>query len=145
MDMQISGSNSAASLQSQNSFAANWQQRQHNFKDLMTALQSGDLSAAQSAYAALTGTSDPNSTSANDTSKVNGASASAQTSPLAQIGQALKSGDLAGAQKAAQTLASAHGHHHHRHSGGSAGASTPAPTSTSSIEDTIGSLINTAA
>lgn len=122
MGMRISSSASTA----QSTSAANWQQRQQGMKDLFSSLQSGDLGAAQKAFASLN--------PGNNAIKGN--------SPMAQIGQALQSGDLAGAQKAEQAMqANRGGRHHH---GGQqapvvASATTPATTSASS---TIGTLFN---
>lgn len=79
-------------------------QTRQAFGQLSNALQSGNLSAAQSAYNTLA------------------ASPLAQNGPFAsaiqQIGQDLASGDLADAQKALASLQQqqqqkAHGHHHH--------------------------------
>jgi hypothetical protein len=104
-------------------------QTRQAFGQLSNALQSGNLSAAQSAYNTLA------------------ASPLAQNGPFAaaiqQIGQDLSSGDLADAQKALASLQQqqqqapkAHGHHHH--GGGesegakdsSSSSSTSATTST---------------
>ena len=122
------GSVSAASA-SQSTAVSNWQQNQQNVKTLFSALKSGDLNASQQAYSALTANSGSNAIANSN-------------SPLAQIGQALLNGDLAGAQKVAQAMQS--GHHHH-HGGGqniSAASSSSAPTPASS---TIGSVVNTTA
>jgi hypothetical protein len=78
--------------ETQGTSVASWQQRQQSFQEMISALQSGNLSGAQTAFGALGGQSN-----------VQG------TSPLAQLGQALKNGDLAGAQQAAQTLLSKRG------------------------------------
>ncbi len=87
---------------------SNYQNYKQAFSQLTNALQSGNLSAAQSAYDTLA--SSP---------------AAQGTGPLAQalqqIGQDLQSGDLADAQQALASLQQqqqAHGHHHHHHSGG---------------------------
>ena len=96
----------------------------------MSALSSGDVGAAQKAYAGLTGG--------------NNSTASA-TSPLGQIGQALQAGDLAGAQKAAQSWQAARsGHHHGHHQTVAAPAPTPAASDTSAATATsgVGTLIN---
>jgi DNA-binding FadR family transcriptional regulator len=98
MGIQAVGSTSTT----QSAAATQWQQQQQNFKNLSTALQSGNLAAAQQAFSTMiggTGTVNPNS-------------------PLAQVGQALQTGDLAGAQKAMQQLQAnrAGGHHHHHQS-----------------------------
>jgi len=62
-----------------------WQQRRQGFDALAQALQAGDLSKAQAAYANLT-------------SKLPSGAATDPNSPLAKIGAALQAGDLATAQ-----------------------------------------------
>ena len=125
MDMSVA--NTGATSGTQSSALNNWQQRQQGIKDLTAALQSGDLAAAQKAFAALdSGNSNSNSNS---------------NSPLAKIGQALKNGDLAGAQQAMQAMKARHGGHHHHGSQQAATttpAAPPAPTS-------VGTQINTSA
>jgi hypothetical protein len=122
MGMSIASSSFAGV--SQSSAISNWQQKQQDFKALTSALQSGDLKAAQTAYAALT---------AGQTSSSNAANSN---SPLAKIGQALKNGDLAGAQKAAQEM---QGKHHHHHHGGQsvpvAAPTAPSTTTSSTVGD----------
>ena len=86
MAMRISGSTMRSTG------ISHWQKRQQDFKDLYSALNSGDLANAQKAYANLTG----------------GAKAVNSSNPLAQLGQALQSGDLAGARAAANQLQSRH-------------------------------------
>ena len=86
MGMRVGGSGTAWANQS--NAVGNWQQRQQNMKALGTALQGGDLAAAQQAFATI---------SAN-----NPAAAANSNSPLAKIGQALQAGDLATAQQTAQ-------------------------------------------
>jgi hypothetical protein len=88
MGMRVSSSSPAVATQSTS--VGNWQQRQQSFQDTLSALNSGDLSAAQQSFSSLGGNTN-----------IRG------NSPLAQLGQALKNGDLAGAQQAAQTLQSA--------------------------------------
>ena len=123
-------------------------QTRQAFGQLSNALQSGNLSAAQSAYNTLA------------------ASPLAQNGPFAaaiqQIGQDLASGDLADAQKALASLQQqqqaqkAHGHHHH--GGGesegakdsSSSSSTSATTSTrdadgDGYDDVTGAPIDPAA
>lgn len=85
MGMRIGSA--ASSATSQTTSVANWQQRQQNFGEMMSAVQSGDLAAAQQSFRSLGGNSN-----------IQG------NSPLAKLGQALQNGDLAGAQQAAQTL-----------------------------------------
>ncbi len=96
------------------SFQPNLQQNAvwQNFQQLTKALQSGDLSGAQTAYATLV----QNLPSQNP----NGSNTS--TNPfqqaIATIGPDLQKGDLSGAQQALKTLQSQmkemH-HHHHQH------------------------------
>ena len=90
-------SQSPTSLQS--SPVSNWQQRQSGLQALSSALQSGDLASAQSAYSAISA-NNPNISS---------------SSPLGQIGAALQSGDIAGAQKLASSM---HTGRMHGHRGG---------------------------
>jgi hypothetical protein len=127
MGMSIGSAGSVGA--SQSPAVANWQQRQQDFKNLASALQTGDLGAAQKAFSGLTGGS--NTISGN--------------SPLAQLGQALQNGDLSGAQQAMQALqASRSGHHHHHHGGQeTAGAASTASSSTPvTTSSGPGSLIN---
>jgi hypothetical protein len=119
MGMRIGSSGAAAASQSVG--VGNWQQRQQSFKDLFSALQAGDLGAAQKAFSGLTG--------ASGAVKGNGA--------LAQIGKALQSGDIAGAQQAAQAMLASRGGHHH-HQGGQVVAATSPATPASGT----GSLLN---
>jgi hypothetical protein len=100
-----------------------------NMQQLVSSLQSGDLSGAQTAYAALS-QSLPGSNGTNN-----------QNNPfqqgIAAIGAALQSGDLSGAQSALQSLQSQmkgahHGHHHHGQ--GSSSASSSASSSTTSAD-----------
>lgn len=87
MGMRIGGAgNGWASYQSNT--IGNWQQRQQNLKSLKSALQTGDLTGAQQAYSSM---------AAANPKAVNNAN-----SPFAQIGQALKAGNIAGAQSIAQ-------------------------------------------
>ena len=65
--------------------SSQWQQRRQGFDALAQALQAGDLSKAQTAYANLT-------------SKLPLGAATDPNSPLAKIGAALQAGDLATAQ-----------------------------------------------
>jgi hypothetical protein len=124
MGMRI-GNNSGASA-TQSAAIGQWQQRQQSFKDLSSALKSGDLGAAQTAFAAL-----------------GGKGSTQGSAPLAQIGQALQNGDLAGAQQAFQALQTARAGHSHHHGGGSSQAPAPAPSAPISIG--VGSLVNVTA
>lgn len=107
MSMRISGTNATAA--SQGTVSPQFQQRQQTFKSLLSSLQAGDLNGAKTAYNSLTGGETPSG-----------------TSPMAQLGHALQSGDLVRAQQVArqmQTGASA--------SVAKASATTAASTSTS--------------
>ena len=120
MGMRIQGSGAAGA--SQSASATQWQKQQQDFKGLMSAVQSGDLGAAQTAFAALTG----------NTGTVKG------SSPLAQIGQALQSGDIGAAQQAAQQLlASRHGHHHHHAPDVQTATITPSTAAAISVGSTL--------
>ncbi len=123
MGMAITSSTASTTGAGQTGASA-WQQRQQNFQALAQALNSGDLTGAKAAYAALT---------ANNS----GGASSSPNSPLAQLGQALQSGDLAGAQTAFSAMRS--GHHHHGSASGSATAAPSAPTATL----TTGNSVNT--
>ncbi len=125
MGMRISGS--AAAGGAQDVGASNWQQRQQSVKDLMSALQSGDLASAQKAFGSLPGASNIASSDSN--------------SPLAQIGKALQSGDLAAAQQAAQAWQTARsGGHHHHHGGPAAAPAAAAPTAAPAGTGTVVNL-----
>jgi hypothetical protein len=104
---------SAISSASSNPFYTRQTSTQQSFSQLVSALQSGDLSAAQSAYASFTqsaGQGDPNSPFAQ---------------AISQIGQDLQSGNVGSLQQ----THSAHRHHHH-HGGG-----TPPQASSSTPDD----------
>jgi hypothetical protein len=124
MGMRIG--NSAAAGTTQSVGASNWQQRQQSVKDVMSALQAGDLSSAQKAFGTLPG--------------ANNIASSDSNSPLAQIGKALQSGDLAAAQQAAQTWQSARSGHHHHHT--SAQTASPAAGTTPLASAGTGTLLN---
>jgi outer membrane protein assembly factor BamD (BamD/ComL family) len=123
MGMPI-GSASAASAY-QPTGAGGWQQRQQGFQALSQALQSGNLGAAQQAYASVS-----SSLPASATSNPN--------SPLAQIGQALQSGNLSAAQSAFSAL---RGHHHHHH-GGRASSASQAAVSSAAATSGVGSTLD---
>jgi hypothetical protein len=94
------------------------QQFQKEFQQLGQALQSGNLSAAQSDFATL----QQNLTSTNATSSPS--AANSLTQAFSQLGKDLQSGNLSAAQQAFSTVrqdAQTQGtqsHHHHHHGGG---------------------------
>ena len=93
---------------------------QKNFQALTQAIQSGNLSAASQAYAALQQNAP--------------AGASQNGGPLAAIGSALSAGDMSGAQSAMQSLQQgmkAHHGHHHRGSQPSSDSSSQASAGSS--------------
>lgn len=104
------------------------QQGQQDFKSLADALQSGDLSGAQSAFAALLQLFPNSSSPANNQTQSAATSSAASssngtnsiTNDLGALGQAIQSGDLAGAQNDFSKLMQdikliGGGHHHHHH------------------------------
>jgi hypothetical protein len=99
-----------------------------DFSALVSAVQSGDMSGAQSALTALQ--SDRAAMGAQG-GRGPGQDSSKMSNDLAALVQAVQSGDVAGAQKALQTIQSNmqahHGHHHHSH-GGAMVTTTVAPT-----------------
>lgn len=105
--------------------SAAWQQRQQNFQALSKALQSGDLSGAQTAFASLT------------QAAASGANSN-PSSPLAQLGKALQSGDLGAAQTAFSQMRSAH----HRTQGSASAAQSFTPASVPAPTDTSGNNVN---
>ena len=85
MGMRVGGSNAAWA--SQASAVSGWQQRQQSTKDLFATLNAGDLAGAQKAFAAF---------AANNNIK--------SDSPMGQLGKSLQNGDLAAAEKIAQSM-----------------------------------------
>jgi len=130
--MTINNVSSSASLYQTGTQSA-WKQGAQDFKALQSALQSGDLSGAQQAFATL----QQDLPSSTQTTK--STATSSQTTPTAKDFQALQSalssGDLSGAQQAfaslkqdLQSAGKAHKHQHH-HSGSESSA-TPVASST---------------
>jgi len=111
---------SAISSASSNPYYADQNSARQAFSQLVSALQSGNLSAAQSAYSAFTqgagGQIDPNSPFAQ---------------AIDQIGQDLQSGNIDAAQQALSSLQQTHAPHHrrHHHLDGATQAQSPSPTS----------------
>jgi soluble cytochrome b562 len=133
-------------------YQANWQnnlsQVRQGFQTLASALQSGNLTDAQSAFAALQQLLPNFSAGSAGNQTQNGQSGSGQNqfaTDFSALGQALQSGNVTQAQKAFATLQqdmqSVQGHHHHhRHHHGSASTqSTDSTTSNSSAQSTNGS------
>ncbi len=127
---------------------------QSDFAALLSAVQSGNITTAQSALTSIqsdlqgaTAGYSPSSTSSNSpTSAVAGATSSSPMSDLDALFAAVKSGDMTGAQAAlaqfktdAQSStqqATGHHHHHHHHGGGGSEASTSTPSTTGTAGST---------
>ena len=104
-------------------------QVQSDFQALGKALQSGNLTVAQQAYATLQ----------QDLPASQSSSSATSSNPLSAVGQALQSGNLTAAQ---QAFAALKGHHHgHHHHGGGSAVSAPASTPTA----TTGTSLNAVA
>jgi len=101
----------------QQNVQSNFNQLQQDFKDLASALQSGNLAAAQQAFSALQNLQ----TGSQTQSRQNGTNSNSTLSTdFDALGKALQSGDLTAAQdafaKLKQDIQSTHrGHHHHIH------------------------------
>jgi hypothetical protein len=126
----ISSNVNVYSTTAQNRF----QERRAEFQQLAQALQSGDLTGAQQAFAGLQQNRSPSAAQGQNSSQ------SGQNNSLAAdfntLGQALQSGDLSSAQKAFATLQkdmqTVHQAHHHHHHG----------TSTTGIQAALASLLS---
>jgi hypothetical protein len=94
-----------------------FEQRKAAFQALATALQSGDLAAAQTAFATV----QPSASNGQSAQSVTSAVQDPLNNDLQTLASALQSGDLAGAQKAFAALQQdmqkigGHRHHHHHH------------------------------
>ena len=142
--MTVSGVNSSTNPYL-NNVQTGFQQQIQDFKALASALQSGDLSAAQTAFAAFQKDIQGNSQSPQ---------AAALSDSNSQLGKdfqalqsALQSGDLSSAQQAfatlQQDLKTTHHHHHHHHSGGIDPDKTAQSTSsTATSTATVGTILD---
>ncbi len=99
---------SSSSIVASTTGTPQWSQGNNPFQQLAQALASGNLSAAQQAYAAIQQNA-PQGAAAQ-----NGQGSTLQND-FAALGQALQSGNLAAAQQAFAQLQQAGGHHHHHH------------------------------
>jgi outer membrane protein assembly factor BamD (BamD/ComL family) len=126
--MSIAGilSSSLFSLNSQ-AVTGPQQQFQKEFQQLGQDLRSGNLSAAQSDFAAL----QQNSPSSSATASASTSGSIAQA--FSQLGKDLQSGNLSAAQQDFSNLqqdvqSGAQAHHHHHHHGGGGGSSSSPST-----------------
>ena len=125
--MSVSGISSVTDFSQTNSVQTKFKQMKDDFQQLGQALQSGDLSGAQSAFASLLPLFPNSSSSANSQTQSAAASSASSsgngtssiTSDLSALGQALQSNDLTGAQydflKLMQDIQSIGGGHHRHH------------------------------
>lgn len=142
--MNISG----VSTGNMQSLQATMQQRKQDFSQLATALQGGDLAAAQKAFADLQSL---NGQKQNSTATSTGKSSNPVANDLNSLGQALQAGTLTDAQsifaqlqKDMQTQKS--GQHRHHHGGaGTSGASTSGQSSATSTQLPDNSTISVSA
>ena len=140
----------------QTAFQSGVQQRAKDFTALQSALQSGDLSGAQTAFAAL----QQDNKSSSQTANSSGASgqSSQVKNDFASLQTALQSGNIDSAQQAFATLQSdlqtagkAHkgGHHHHHHDDDSASNAVQAANTNTENQSTdsqsIGGILSTQA
>jgi ribosomal protein S20 len=114
--MTISGISSSNTVY-QSDMATKMAQRKQDFQSLADALQSGNLTDAQKAFAQLQSDGVKTGQTQNNNSQ-----GSSQNSPMQALASALQNGDLAGAQQAFAQLQQgmkAHHHHHHQQGAGS--------------------------
>ncbi|MGA2079249.1 MAG: hypothetical protein ABSH53_01345 [Holophaga sp.] len=110
-----------------------WSQANNPFQQLSQALASGNLSAAQQAYAAIQQNAPQGAVAQNG-------QGSTQQNAFAALGQALQSGNLAAAQQAFAQLQQAGGHHHHHHHGQESQAASSASGDTLTITGNSGTI-----
>jgi hypothetical protein len=113
----------------------------NDIKNLVTAIQSGDLKSAQNAFSQIQGVMQ---TSQETTAEQSGGQQSQFNADFAALGNALQSGDISGAQDALKKLgqdlqpqSTGKAHHHHHHHGG--GAPSQSTASTTGVTAPIGS------
>jgi DNA-binding FadR family transcriptional regulator len=122
-----------------------YKKQRADFQSLASALQSGDLSSAQQAFAQL---QQDNPRLANALNSASSDSDSTRLTDLKSLSSALQSGDVSGAQQAMAQLqqdgqtAQVGGHHHHHHHAATASDPTAA-ASTDNSDTSIGSLGST--
>jgi outer membrane protein assembly factor BamD (BamD/ComL family) len=148
--MSITGiaSNILSSLYGAQSPQNQFQQVQNEFQQLGQALQSGNLSQAQSDFATLSqnvpglggSTASASTAAASTTPTTNAANTNPIAQAFAQLGQDLQSGNLTAAQQDYATIQQdvqqnagqqVGGHHHHHHHGGSSQNSSSTSSSSS--------------
>src|SRR5665213_265911 len=125
---------SAISSASSNPYVSDQNSARQSFSQLVSALQSGNLSAAQNAYSSFTqsaaGQIDPNSPIGQ---------------ALNQIGQDLQSGNIDAAQQTLNSLQQSHAAHrgHHHHHGGAAQTTSSTPSDPTTLAAALTSSSST--
>ena len=112
---------------------AQWSQPSNPWQQLSQALQSGNLQAAQQAFATLPAERQPGRVHLLRVHQSYSSTTSSSQNPLQALAQALQSGNLSAAQQAfsqLQQAGSTHHHHHHGQGGGSASAASGSGTAT---------------
>jgi hypothetical protein len=160
--MTVSSVSSATSLYQPENQAL-FQQQAQDFNTLASALQSGNLSTAQSAFTSwqqdLTSIAPPNQQSTQQSQPFG--SNSQANSDFQSLSSALQSGDISSAQQAfanlkqdLQSSGSVRGHHHHHHrtgtqnnsnSGIGAQGTATSAAATAAAAQAIGGTLNTQA
>jgi len=121
-----------------------------DFAALAQALQQGDLAGAQQAFSTLS-QDVPWVGRVASSQPASGAGGTSSTGPVTSaiqdLASALKSGDLADAQKAFAALQQAHGggHHHGHHHSADAQATSSSTTPAPAVTATGGSVVDTLA
>ena len=136
--MSISPISSSNALLQANSLQSTNQKNQTDFQQLTQALQSGNLSSAQQAFSALTGSA-----------TTSGLLSVQMSQDLGKLGSALQSGNLSSARQAYSTVQQdlhspnpVAAHHHHAHHGTSHLLTSGFPDSTSSSGGSAASQSN---
>ncbi|HTO58744.1 MAG TPA: hypothetical protein VMJ74_13165 [Pseudomonadales bacterium] len=152
--VSVSGISSSAAYQP-NATQTHFGQARQDFKDLASALQSGDLSGAQTAFAAWQQVMQSGQAGTQQNASQNGGKQNQFAQDMAAVGKALQSGDVAGAKQAfaqlQQDMQSAGRMHHRHHSHGSGNSASGADSgveallgssapSTDTTGDTVGSV-----
>ena len=142
--MDISGINAIGSTYATNT-STTAKQTGADFNSLAQALQSGNLAAAQQAFATLQQDSPRVSQAVSASGSGASGSGSTVASALQTLSKDLQAGDVGGAQQAFAALQQAMqtGHHGHHHA--SSGTSTSTTTPSSQPSASAGNNVNTVA
>jgi hypothetical protein len=116
-------------------------QRRQDAQALADALKSGDLAAAQSAFASLQALQSSSASGQAQNGQSSGPAA--QNSNLQPLAGALQSGDLSGAQAAFAALQKGHHGHHHRHMKAAEPTAATASSTSNPASDATAQLLGT--